>query len=67
MTTITLNQNIWFINKTFQNVDELISTLIKINPWKLEEESFTNKEKNILQNRSEEIKNIEKDISSLLI
>ena len=67
MTTILLNENIWLLNKTFQNVDELITKLIDIKPWKLEEEVFTNEENKILQNRSTEIKNIEKDISSLLI
>ena len=67
MTTINLNQNIWVLNKTFQNVDELIATLINISPWRIEEESFTDDEKSILKNRSQKIKNIENDISSLLI
>ena len=67
MTTITLNENIWFINKTFQNVDDLIEALIKIKPWILEEENFSIEEEKVIKNRNQKIKKLENDISSLLI
>lgn len=67
MTTIRLNQNISFLNKTFENIEELMQTLIDLKSSSLEEESFSNKENYIIENRSNSIKKLENEIENLLI
>jgi molybdopterin converting factor small subunit len=62
MTTITLNQNVSFLDKTFENVDELMQTLIDLKTSSLEEENFSERENIILNNRNNSIKNLEKEI-----
>jgi hypothetical protein len=67
MTTITLNQNISFLDKTFENVDELMKTLINLKSSSLEEKSLSNEESFILENRGNSIKTLENEIENLLI
>ena len=67
MTIITLNQNISFLNKTFENIDELMQTLINLKSSSLQEEAFSDKENIILQNRSNSIKQLENEIEKFLI